>query len=370
MKKNEGITLIALIITVIVMLVLVAVSIRMIVNSDILKTTQDATKEYELAKVKDDLETELANITIDKKYKNKGTTKTYYEYLVEKYGAENVKEIITGTRYTITYQGYEIDVSVNEYDEIKLANALEIKWLYEDNDDGTINITGMDLSDYSGLIVEENWYRNIEIDVENDTLLIPEEISGKKVVKFSLDDILPTGAEDEFDIAIGGCKKIIFPNSIKTIEDLSDVSWTDVTEIKLGENLETIGYGSFYRCHKLNALEIPASVVNFTGAFCGCSAKTITFKGNITAICNDAFKRSCIKNFIVPASVETIGGYAFAYCRASTISFAGDVDEFGDFAFMGADISSITIPESINKIPMGAFAHCENLSEITFKRNH
>lgn len=244
MKKNEGITLIALIITVIVMLVLVAVSIRMIVNSDILKTTQDATKEYELAKVKDDLETELANITIDKKYKNKGTTKTYYEYLVEKYGAENVKETITGTRYTITYQGYEIDVSVNEYNEIKLAesyNVADIKWIYEDNDDGTINITGIDLSNYDIKLTNPSgtrWYDDVLIEFDKAVILVPEEISGKKVVNFSLHE------SGHWYSIISGIIGIIFPDNIKNIDLHHGCGWSypDLEELILGTETQSINF--------------------------------------------------------------------------------------------------------------------------------
>lgn len=46
MKENKGITLVALIITIIVMMILVAVSVSIIINSDLLGTAQNAGRSY------------------------------------------------------------------------------------------------------------------------------------------------------------------------------------------------------------------------------------------------------------------------------------------------------------------------------------
>ena len=45
-KNQQGITLIALIITIIVMLILVAVTIQVVINSGLLKTAGDAVSDY------------------------------------------------------------------------------------------------------------------------------------------------------------------------------------------------------------------------------------------------------------------------------------------------------------------------------------
>lgn len=46
MKNQKGITLVALIITIIVMLILVAVSVAFLINSDILGTAKEAGDKY------------------------------------------------------------------------------------------------------------------------------------------------------------------------------------------------------------------------------------------------------------------------------------------------------------------------------------
>ena len=64
MKKQEGITLIALVITIIVMLILVAVTISMAINGGLFKYAGKATKDTELEKNK---EMQLADGSINGK---------------------------------------------------------------------------------------------------------------------------------------------------------------------------------------------------------------------------------------------------------------------------------------------------------------
>ena len=49
MRKNKGITLIALIITIIVMLILVAVSVNVLINSNIIGQAEKAAEGYKTA---------------------------------------------------------------------------------------------------------------------------------------------------------------------------------------------------------------------------------------------------------------------------------------------------------------------------------
>ena len=49
MKKNKGITLIALIITIIVMLILVAVSVNILIKSNLIGNAEKATNAYKTA---------------------------------------------------------------------------------------------------------------------------------------------------------------------------------------------------------------------------------------------------------------------------------------------------------------------------------
>ena len=62
MRKSQGITLIALIITIIIMLILVAVTIQVVINSGLLKTAGDAVSDY---KNEQEKESNIDGVTID-----------------------------------------------------------------------------------------------------------------------------------------------------------------------------------------------------------------------------------------------------------------------------------------------------------------
>lgn len=64
MKNQKGITLVALIITIIVMLILVAVSVAFIINSDILGTAKDAGDKY-TEKQSDEGSLNWSNVTFE-----------------------------------------------------------------------------------------------------------------------------------------------------------------------------------------------------------------------------------------------------------------------------------------------------------------
>ena len=85
MKKTHGITLIALIITIIVMLILVSVSVNIVLKTGLFKSAGDATKNW---KSEQDKETNMSEITID--------GKTYAS--VEDYINGKEKEIHNWTR--------------------------------------------------------------------------------------------------------------------------------------------------------------------------------------------------------------------------------------------------------------------------------
>lgn len=76
MKKNKGITLIALVVTIIVLVILSGVSINLTLkNNGIVKKSQEASLDYEKAKLKEELEIAILNIKMEKTSKNTEMTR-------------------------------------------------------------------------------------------------------------------------------------------------------------------------------------------------------------------------------------------------------------------------------------------------------
>lgn len=247
-NKKNGITLISLIITVIVMMILVGVTVSLITSNDLTRVAERVGEEYSNQMA---TEGSLGEITINgKKY---SSLQAYYQ---------------------------------------KISG--EIPWFYEENEDGTITITGIDFSTYNAT-AGENQYGTADLEI--DTLVFPEKINGKTVKKVNWKDlVIPLDNIDtnsKSDIKIKGVKKIIFSDTItelytnayegvnKDEKESNDVNYAnfrlifpDAEEVKLPSNLKTIG-SNFFAGWGLDAdsrlnLRIPLSVDSIgTWAFNG-----------------------------------------------------------------------------------------------------
>lgn len=107
---------------------------------------------------------------------------------------------------------------------------------------------------------------------------------------------------------------------------------------------------------------------------------TVTSSGQhytVTAIGDSAFNPSHtitkVSSVFIPATVTSIGGYAFRCCKSlATVTFAEDshLKSIGDSAFSGTDpahprFKEIQIPDSVERIGTNAFHNCQDLESIT-----
>ena len=111
-REEKGITLVALVVTIIILLILVGVAIYLILGDDgIFKRIQDATDRYKAEEIIEEMQIIKANTAIDNK--GKFNKDDFFDNLVEEGIVGDREEIIDNGdgSYTITTEeGYVIDI--------------------------------------------------------------------------------------------------------------------------------------------------------------------------------------------------------------------------------------------------------------------
>ena len=107
-KNMKGITLVALVITIVILLILAGISIQSITNTGLFENAKEAKKQSEIANIKEQIQLEI----YAKQAENTGEiTENEIKSILEKYGTINYEEDKTTIKGITTPKGYEISIS-------------------------------------------------------------------------------------------------------------------------------------------------------------------------------------------------------------------------------------------------------------------
>lgn len=309
-RNQRGITLMALVITIIVLLILAGITITLLMGDNgVLNRASVARIKTEQGLILEQLRIEMYGKKIDVENKQ-----NEIDYLKDKQIVESIVDTDTQTITDVLTYGYIEKITNNtltgkgdlasgdiyyiengnlyykdqDKESIKIGelfvevansdNVQDLKWIYHENEEGNMVITGIDLSDYS----YENRTYDVEIFFNKNILTVPSKLEGKTVVKLNLngnDFILPEKASPDFDwmgsIRIKNIKTIICSD---TIEDISieGVSFDGLQTLQLPQNLKEIRNYAFYGYASLTTVIIPKSVTTI-GEY-AFSSQTLNFK--------------------------------------------------------------------------------------------
>ena len=331
MKRGNGVTLIALAVTIIVMLILAGVTISTLTgNSGITtKASKAKTKSY-LADIKEEYELYLSEKRMDDEYD---------------------LDTLYANDKTIRYEGNEVGTGIAEIcssikkgDEKKFE-IIKGKIYYVSQDKNVIPIAvelGFSINPYeitdSGVLKSSSM--NLYL-VDNDGHLDLSEYEGK--IK-----TIEAGAFSKVEIesGINPLQSIVLPKGITTIGDDAFSYNTSLTSIKIPNTVTSIGKRAFQGCTNLTSIEIP-DTVTYIGDYCfsGCNRlQKIKLSKKIQTI-NQRLLQGCssLTEIEIPEGVKSIGYAAFSSC---------------------SKLTTITLPASLTSLSGAAIARLNRLTEI------
>lgn len=158
--------------------------------------------------------------------------------------------------------------------------------------------------------------------------------------------------------------------NVKSIGKFAFCNCSYLTSVSFPEGLLTIGDSAFASCRLLGeTLELPGSLESISeSAFAYCIGITdVSFGNKLTSIGKSAFTNCTgLLSLDFKSGIKTVGEYAFADCTSlNSIDFGDTVESLGDYSFAGDKaLVSVTIPDSVKSIGIGAFEKCSLLLEV------
>ncbi len=295
-RKNKGITLIALVVTIIVLLILAGISIIMLTGQNgILNRAGEAKEKTGVAQIEESVKLAVA----DALTKGTGTvTKDNLEDALNKYVGEDNYELSDttdgwlisagGKGYNVSSSGgisegdsddgtYNPNYSEKVKDE-DIAPADIFLYSVIDEEAKTAKITGMNpvycnayedgkvnYNDTESLYANTNYAINYNGNIISDTLVVPYKWTNEDGKEYTITEasIYSTGRSFVFyGQRFPAVKTIIFPNTVLKIGDIEKVSsgYKAVEKVVLPKNLKSIGNYAFAGCNSINDIVLPDTV--------------------------------------------------------------------------------------------------------------
>lgn len=163
--------------------------------------------------------------------------------------------------------------------------------------------------------------------------------------------------------------KVILPEGIEKIGAYAFANLTGLEEIVLPSTLESIEYGAFYGCNKLQKITFSNGnnlKIISKSAFEGCDLQGTVDLSAICVISNYAFAgNQNLKGVITSDTLLSIGEYAFAGCKnLASVTITAPKVKYAPYAFTGCEaLTSFYVNASV--LPEGMFYECKNMTSVS-----
>ena len=322
-KNKKGITLVALVVTIVVLLILAGVSLNLLIGNNGIITRAKQTKiSNDLSSYKE----QLAMFISEKEVENP----EFYESSLTA-GKNNLSYNTKTSENEKTIKDIISDVKDEYLDSLEVIKG---KLIINTQDKNIIKVAqsvGVEPNPYvikDGELMSNNG--NLLLVDENGTLTLPDSVTKIGEGAFA---------------NVEGLKTIIIPGTVKTIGKNAFSNNTTLEKVVIQEGVKTIEGAAFYSCTNLKEIVLPESITSIgKTVFCLCTY---------------------LKSIEIPSKVEKLDGMIFSQSGLQSIKFRGDkLKRIEREAFFLCKISEFTVTKDVEFIDSTAFDHCTNLVNI------
>lgn len=154
-------------------------------------------------------------------------------------------------------------------------------------------------------------------------------------------------------------------------------SCQNLKHISLPMTAVKIEKDAFADCSSLRSLSVPASVVEITPSSGCTSLESIDVSpANVSYSCSDGvlmsidgrkilwFPMGKKGEFVLPATVESLGNYAFRDCSIEKIVLPEGLTQLGQCIFYDSKVKEVVLPNAMEQLPTGTFQNCNHLKIV------
>ncbi len=348
--EKNGITLIALVVTIVILLILAGVSLNLALGSNgIVMKASEAKAETNHSLVYETIQMKSDEYSMDLENEEKGDLLAYLQWnqIINDNNEVNV-EVLIGKKLSTGNGSGNRDVYVVE--ENTDDNTYELVYKKHENiadrNLGVIGYEKIENDDPSDSDIFDFDPITGSIALKNAQSYYTDHYTGDGQVTRLKKIVVPAEIDGVTVKKVGGVEKI--HDSGTTWEKRYSIGFQSpyVEEIVLPTTITSIDNDAFYDCTNLKKVNIPNSVTSIgDSAFSGCTGLTsITIPDSITSIGYAAFRRTGLTSATIPDSITIINRETFFGC---------------------ADLTSVIIPNTVTKISDAAFSNCSGLTSIT-----
>ena len=355
-SELSGITLLALVVTIIVLLILAGVTISTInSNNGVLTQAKKATITSDLSKYKEEVELYKASKQMEGTEKKTADGKRFeatslnanYQEKSLVYNTQDGNE--TGDITTII-PDLKKDYHDGKRDngEISVTNG---QMVFKSTNDELYKIAqdlGIEVDPYNVKIEKDSNGKDVAVLTSSDKNLLLMSEDGTVTLPYDI-DVIDQGTFSN----VKGLKRLIIPYTVKTIRMNAFYNNNELEEVifqtKDGQGCTEIGRYAFGSCTSLKKVQLPETLIKLGGG---------------------AFAYSGIESMDVPGSVFGIESMVFYGCNLKEIKLNEGTESISGWGAIGANlITDISLPSSITYIGTGVFSDHNHLINIDTSKN-